>query len=59
MTIELQRGMVFSYGPGVPHEITADLDSPPVKYLVDFAGLHSKGILQSCQLAPNAFRRLR
>jgi len=51
--------MVFSYGPGVPHEITADLDSPPVKYLVDFAGLHSKGILQSCQLAPNAFRRLR
>jgi len=51
---KLQPGMVFSYGPGVPHEITADPDSPPVKYFVDFSGPHSKGILQSCELAPGS-----
>jgi AraC-like DNA-binding protein len=55
---KLQPGMVFSYGPGVPHEITADPDSPPVKYFVDFAGQHSKGILQSCQLAPGSVSQM-
>jgi AraC-like DNA-binding protein len=48
----LQPGRVFSYGPGVRHDITADPTDPPVKYFVDFAGLKSKEILRRCNLPP-------
>jgi len=34
----LSPGKVFSYGPGVPHLITTDVDTPLVKYFVDFKG---------------------
>lgn len=54
----LRPGMVFSYGPGIPHEIAADPDSPPVKYFVDFTGQHSKGILQGCQLAAGSVSQM-
>jgi AraC-like DNA-binding protein len=37
-TYTLKPGMLFSYGPGVPHTIGSDPASPLLKYFVDFAG---------------------
>src|SRR5690349_1107543 len=34
----LQAGMVFSYGPDVPHDIIAEANEPPLKYFLDFSG---------------------
>jgi AraC-like DNA-binding protein len=50
----LQPGCVFSYGPGVRQDITADRSEPPVKYFVDFAGSKSKEILRRCNLPPGS-----
>lgn len=50
---ELGPGMLFSYGPGVPHRITTDANEPLEKYFVDFGGrvaaklvkdLHAAGV---------------
>jgi AraC-like DNA-binding protein len=49
---KLQAGTVFSYGPGIPHNITADPVAPPVKYFVDFSGPESNGIIHKCHLLP-------
>jgi AraC-like DNA-binding protein len=46
----LQAGRVFSYGPGVPHDITSDPENPLVKYFVDFAGRGAPRLLRSCGL---------
>jgi AraC-like DNA-binding protein len=54
----LQPGMVFTYGPGLPHEIIADPASPPVKYFVDFTGQRSQGILRTCQFGPGGVSQL-
>ena len=51
---DLQPGCVFSYGPGVRQDITADIADPPVKYFVDFAGLKSKELLRNCNLSPGS-----
>lgn len=49
-SFSLKPGTVFSYGPGVPHEITGDRDFPLVKYFVDFSGKNAPGLLKSCNL---------
>jgi AraC-like DNA-binding protein len=48
----LQPGRVFSYGPGVSHEISNDPAEPMVKYFVDFTGPKAKALLASCGMAP-------
>lgn len=50
----LSPGLVFCYGPGVPHRIVADREDPPSKYFVDFAGTDAIERLWECRLAPGA-----
>ena len=51
-THALSPGAIFSYGPGVPHEITGDPATPLVKYFVDFSGQKALGLLNACKLPP-------
>lgn len=46
----LSPGSVFSYGPGVPHEISTDPQQPMIKYFVDFAGSGAGVLLKSSGL---------
>jgi AraC-like DNA-binding protein len=48
----LLPGRLFSYGPGVRHEIVADPAEPMVKYFVDFAGTKARRLLGKCGLTP-------
>jgi AraC-like DNA-binding protein len=48
----LQPGRLFSYGPGMPHDILVNPAAPLVKYFLDFAGSSALDLLQSCGLAP-------
>jgi len=48
----LQPGRLFSYGPGIPQNITGDAAAPLVKYFVDFAGTRARALLRSCGLPP-------
>jgi AraC-like DNA-binding protein len=48
----LQPGRLFSYGPGVPHDITGNPADPLLKYFVDFFGMGAPDLLRSCRLAP-------
>ena len=48
----VQPGRLFSYGPGISHDITAEPGQPLMKYFVDFAGRRAKGLLADCSLAP-------
>jgi AraC-like DNA-binding protein len=48
----LQPGRLFSYGPGVPHDITGNPGYPLVKYFVDFAGRDAALLLNTCRLPP-------
>lgn len=50
-TYRLQPGRVFSYGPGVAHDITGHRNKPLVKYFVNFAGRQAPPLLRSCGLA--------
>lgn len=50
----LTPGLVFCYGPGIPHRIVADRYDPPSKYFVDFAGRDAIDRLRECRLAPGA-----
>ena len=52
----LQRGSVFSYGPGCPHRITADAADPPVKYFLDFTGREGLELLRAGGLKPGNCR---
>lgn len=52
----LERGSVFSYGPGCGHVIAADPDNPPQKYFLDFAGLEGMELLKLAALVPGSFR---
>ena len=54
----LVPGTIFSYGPGVPHEITGDDQLPLVKYFVDFSGRDASGLLRSCKLAAGRVARV-
>jgi AraC-like DNA-binding protein len=48
----LQPGSIFSYGPGIPHEITSQADRPLIKYFVDFSGTEAARMLAAAQLKP-------
>jgi AraC-like DNA-binding protein len=48
----LVPGRLFSYGPGVRHDIAVDPADPPVKYFVDFNGRQSSKLLDAARLAP-------
>lgn len=48
----LQPGRVFSYAPGIRHDISADAAEPLVKYFVNFAGQAAGTLLASCGMAP-------
>jgi len=51
-TFALNPGTIFSYGPGVPHDIIGNPSAPLVKYFVDFSGEWASGLLNSCKLPP-------
>jgi AraC-like DNA-binding protein len=53
--IELQAGSVFTYGPDVPHRLTAESEGM-VKYFVDFSGPMAAQVLRDEGLAPGQFR---
>lgn len=48
----LQPGSVFSYGPGIAHEIGARPERPLVKYFMDFSGSKAAGLLTAAGLRP-------
>lgn len=41
----LAPGMVFSYGPGIPHVIQTSRQHPLVKFFIDFAGREASGLV--------------
>ena len=51
-THTLQGGRLFSYGPGIRHDISTDRARPLVKYFVDFAGAAARPLLRACRLPP-------
>ncbi len=51
-THSLQPGRLFSYAPGIPHQINGDAANPLIKYFVDFAGTSAAELLRSCGLPP-------
>jgi AraC-like DNA-binding protein len=53
----LAPGTVFSYGPGVPHEITGSATHPLVKYFVDFSGRQAAAMLRQYGLPPGSAAR--
>jgi AraC-like DNA-binding protein len=55
---QLQPGSVFSYGPGVPHEIATDPEQPMVKYFVDFCGTDATELLARCRLSPGTMSQV-
>jgi AraC-like DNA-binding protein/quercetin dioxygenase-like cupin family protein len=57
-TYELQPGTLFSYGPGVRHDIESAGRGPLVKYFVDFSGLEAPPLLRACHLAPGNVSRV-
>ncbi len=44
---ELTPGTVFSYGPGIPHEIRNDKDEPLEKYFVTVSGKRANVLLEN------------
>ena len=48
----LFAGRVFSYGPGIAHVITTEVDDPLVKYFVDFIGSDASRMLRKFGPAP-------
>jgi AraC-like DNA-binding protein len=54
----LLPGTVFSYGPGVSHDIATSAADPLVKYFVDFTGRQALRLLRQHELAPGSVRRV-
>lgn len=48
----LSAGIVFSYGPGIPHAIFASAARPPGKWFIDVTGDEAAGLLTAAGLAP-------
>jgi AraC-like DNA-binding protein len=48
----LMPGRIFSYGPGVRHDIQSDPADPLVKYFVDFTGGAALKLMQSARIPP-------
>ena len=51
-------GRIFSYGPGVAHDITTDPVDRLVKYFVDFTGPNARRLLAASALAPGAIAQV-
>jgi AraC-like DNA-binding protein len=51
----LAPGAVFSYGPGVAHDIATSREEPLEKYFVDFTGRRASRLLAQHKLAPGSF----
>jgi AraC-like DNA-binding protein len=56
--VRLLPGVVFAYGPEVPHKISTDRDDPLVKYFVDFAGRRAAELLLENGLPPGTSGRV-
>jgi len=54
----LEPGVVFTYGPGVAHEIRTSAEAPLGKYFVNFVGDAAKTLLRARQLAPGGLAML-
>ncbi len=54
----LRPGSVFSYGPGVAHEISTDPCQRLTKYFADFAGVQAARLLRSCDLEPGTLSQV-
>jgi AraC-like DNA-binding protein len=50
----LQPGSIFSYGPGISHDIASQPSEPLLKYFIDFAGRHARRLLRVCHLTPGS-----
>ena len=55
---ELLPGAVFTYAPGVPHDITTDAQQPLVKYFVNFTGQGGLDLLAGHGLPPGSHGRV-
>ncbi len=54
----LQPGGLFSYGPGIPHQITGNAKDPLVKYFVDFTGTKAVNLLDVCKLTSESVSKV-
>jgi AraC-like DNA-binding protein/quercetin dioxygenase-like cupin family protein len=54
----LRVGSVFSYGPGVPHDINGHPGDPFIKYFVDFAGKRADRLLRFCGLLSGTVKQV-
>jgi AraC-like DNA-binding protein len=54
-SFDLAPGAVFSYGPGVAHDIATSRDEPLEKYFVDFTGRRAARLLTQHRFAPGSF----
>jgi hypothetical protein len=52
--IALAPGVIFTYGPGVGHEMAAHAGEPLVKYFVDFTGRRAAPFLKQLDLTSGA-----
>ena len=57
-TCDLLPGSVFSYAPGVAHDITTDPRQPLVKYFVNFTGQRGLDLLARHGMAPGTRGRV-
>jgi AraC-like DNA-binding protein len=57
-TCRLRPGVVFVYGPGVPHLIRAEPARPMLKYYVDFVGARAKKLFQENLVRPGEWARV-
>jgi AraC-like DNA-binding protein len=54
----LRPGCLFSYGPGVRHDIATDPSDPMTKYFVNFSGKAARRLLGRCHLLPGSTLRV-
>ncbi len=54
----LEPGSVFSYGPGMAHEMHTDPHRPLTKYFVDFAGTQAERLLRNCKMRPGTIAQV-
>jgi AraC-like DNA-binding protein len=57
-TYRIDAATVFSYGPGISHQITTDPRDPLEKYFLDFTGPRAVPMLEECGLAPGKVARV-
>lgn len=48
----LAPGVVFAYGPRIPHDIRSDRERPLLKYFLDFTGPRAAPLLRAAGLPP-------